>query len=246
MDKERFEQARQAVIHGVFSRKGIGTLGEKTLHSVLKRYMEPYEDSHEVKIGSYIADIVGENGIIEIQTCGLDKLRNKLAVFLDVAAVTVVYPITSTKWLTWIDPETGETTSKRKSPKRGTAFEAFYELYKIKMLLNNPNLKLHIMLIDMEEYRNLNGWSHNRKRGSSRYERIPIAIVDEVIIECKKDYLKLIPIDLPDRFTSKDYQKAAGLSLSGAQIALNVLSYVGTVRQVGKQGRLNLYEIYAS
>lgn len=232
--------------HGGLSRKGIGTLGEKTLHVVLKRYMEPYESSHEVKVGSYIADIVGENGIVEIQTSGFDKLRNKLAAFLEVAAVTVVYPITSTKLLIWIDPETGEVTSRRKSPKRGTAFEAFYELYKIKMLLNNPNLKLHILLIDMEEYRNLNGWSHNRKRGSSRYERIPLALVDEVKIECPQDYLKLIPVGLPDRFTSKDYQKATGLSLGGAQTGLNVLSHVGAVRQVGKQGRLNLYEIYAS
>ena len=31
----------------------IGTLGEKTLHSVLKYYLEPCDDFHEVAIGRY-------------------------------------------------------------------------------------------------------------------------------------------------------------------------------------------------
>ena len=100
MNKERFEQARQTVLHSERIRDGIGTLGDKTLHAVLKRYMEPYEGSHEIKIGSYVADIVGEDGIIEIQTQGFDKLRKKLTAFLEVSTVTVVYAIASTKWLT--------------------------------------------------------------------------------------------------------------------------------------------------
>lgn len=243
MDKERFEQARQTVLHNKRIRNGIGTLSEKALHAVLKHYMEPYEGSHEVKIGSYVADIVGEHGIIEIQTQGFDKLRKKLAAFLEVAPVTVVYAIASTKWLIWIDPETGEATTRRKSPKHGTAFEAFFELYKIKMMLDNPNLRILLLLIDMEEYRNLNGWSDNRKRGSSRYERIPITIVGDILIESPKDYLKLIPAVLPERFTSRDYQKASGLSLGMAQTAMNVLSHVDALRKIGKQGRMNLYKI---
>lgn len=243
IDKERFELARQKVFNGGVTRAGIGTLGEKTLHAVVKRYMEPYDGSHEVKIGSYVADIVGENGIVEIQTRGFDRLRGKLADFLEVAVVTVVYPIARTKWLVWIDPETGETTQKRKSPKRGTAFEAFFELYRIKPLLNHPNLRILLLLVDIEEYRNLNGWSENRKRGSSRYERIPLELAGEVFIENTGDYAKLIPNGLPNQFTSKDYAKASGLSLDGAQTALNVLGHVGAVRKTGKQGRLNLYEI---
>lgn len=243
MDKDRFELVCKQVVHGLRIRTGIGTLGEKTLHAALKRYMEPYDGSHEVKVGSYVADIVGENGIIEIQTRGFEKLRKKLADFLEVTTVTVVYPIAHTKWLIWLDPETGEITNKRKSPKRGTAFEAFFELYKIKPLLCHSNLKITLLLIDMEEYRNLNGWSSDRKRGSSRHERIPLELADEVLIETPADYTKLIPNGLPDKFTSKDYMKTAGLSLSGAQTALNVLSHVGAVRQTGKIGRLNLYEI---
>lgn len=244
MDNEQFESAIKKIMYGAYRPSGIGTLGEKTLHAVIKQYMEPYDGSHEIKIGPYIADIVGEDGIIEVQTRGFEKLRKKLAVFLDVSRVTVVYPVVRTKWLAWIDPDTGEVGKKRKSPKRGTVFEAFYELYKIKALLCHPNLRILLLLIDMEEYRSLNGWSENRKRGSSRHERIPVELAGEVPIANRQDYRKLIPGGLPEQFTTKDYQKHSGISLGGAQTALNVLCYVGAVRQTGKQGRLKLYEVY--
>ena len=243
MNRENFSQALAAVLRGENARgKGIGTLREKTLHAVLKRYMEPYEGSHEVRIGPYVADIVGENGIMEIQTRGFNQLRKKLTAFLEAAPVTIVYPIAYTKWLIWVDPETGEATGKRKSPKRGTVYDAFYELYKIKPLLTHPNLRVHLILLDMEEYRHLNGWSHDRKRGSSRYERIPTALVDEMIVASPREYRKLIPAGLPEQFTSEDYGKATGLAVSYAQTALNVLCYVGAVTRVGRKGRLHLYQ----
>lgn len=240
---ERFETACQKVLAGNHAKRGIGTLGEKTLHAVLKRYMEPYEDSHEVKIGGFVADIVSEHGIVEVQTQGFDKLRRKLEAFLSVTNVTVVYPIAATKWLVWIDPATGEVTTRRKSPRRGTVQDAFFELYKIKMFLNDERLRLHFVLLDIEEHRLLDGWSKDKKRGSHRYERIPVRLVDKVLVECAADYEKLLPANLPDEFTSKDYKKASGLPLHGAQTALNVLATVGAVTNIGKQGRLNLYHV---
>jgi len=107
---------------------------------------------------------------------------------------------------------------------------------------NHPNLRLHLILLDMEEYRHLNDWSHDRKRGSSRYERIPTALVEEMIIGTSEDYHKLIPSGLPEQFTSKDFGQASGLSMNGSQTALNVLHHMETVRRVGKQGKLYLYE----
>lgn len=242
MDRERFRQACEQVQAGARGAGGgIGTLSEKTLHAVLKRYMEPYEANHETKIGPYVADIVGENGIVEIQTQGFDKLRKKLDTFLSVTDVTVVYPITSTKWLSWVDTDTGETTAKRKSPKRGSFYHCFYELYKIKQQLTHPGLRLLLILLDMEEYRNLNGWSRDRKRGSSRHERIPVALVDELEVGPGR-YGRLIPEALAEPFTSRDFAAAAGLHLHDAQTALNVLHYVKAVSRVGKMGRLYAYQ----
>ena len=66
MDCNRFQQACRQARESLRGQNGIGTLGEKTLHAALKAYYEPDAESHEIKIGRYIADIVGENGIIEI------------------------------------------------------------------------------------------------------------------------------------------------------------------------------------
>ena len=71
-----------------------------------------------MKVGSFVADIVGENGIIEIQTRGFDRLGRKLDAFLEAARVTVVYPVVPKRGLCWVDPETGEIFEKRKSPKK--------------------------------------------------------------------------------------------------------------------------------
>lgn len=97
MNKQKFKEACQSIIHIEREQNGIGTLGEKTLHAVLKQYYEPDKTNHERKVGSFVADIVTDSGIIEIQTRAFDKLRKKLAEFLEIAAVTVVYPIPKTK-----------------------------------------------------------------------------------------------------------------------------------------------------
>jgi len=242
MDKQKFKEACKSIINIEREQNGIGTLGEKTLHAVLKQYYEPDKTNHEIRIGSFVADIVTDSGIIEIQTRAFDKLRNKLAKFLEISRVTVVYPIPKTKWLLWIDEQTGETTKKRKSPRQGRIFDIIPELYKIKPLINHVNLRLCIVFIDMEEYRYLNGWSKDKKKGSTRCDRVPIDITNEVYINNTADYIRFIPGDLSDGFTSKDYKNATDTNLQTAQTALNILNHIGVVRHVGKQGNLYIYE----
>ncbi len=247
MDKELFRQACGKVSNKENPQPGgIGTLGEKTLHSVLKNYFEPDESRHEIKIGRYVADIASENRIVEIQTRQFGALRQKLACFLEQTDVTVVYPVARTKWLLWIDEATGEVTKRRKSPKTGQPYEAFYELYQIRPLLAHPRLRLCIVLLELEEYRTLNGWSSDKKKGSTRYDRIPVDIADEVMIETPDDYMKLIPDALGNSFTVKDFKAASGLSLYDSGLALNVLHYVGAVERIGKNVNAHVYERKAS
>lgn len=240
--QERFEEALLKVTRDGSSDPGIGTLNEKTLHAVLKQYYEPCEARHEIPLGSYVADIVSEEGIIEIQTRAFDKLRDKLRYFLSISnSVTVVYPVVHTKWLCWIDPETGEISKRRKSPKTGTAYDAFYELYKIKLFLKEKALHIKLPLIDVTEYRNLDGWSQNKKKGSSRNERIPEALVDEISLDEIQDYVRLIPDELTDNFTVKDFAKATEIRQETAGLTLHIMYYVGAVRRVGKKGKQYLY-----
>lgn len=224
------------------SGRGIGTLGEKTLHTALKRYIEPDCSWHEVKIGPYVADIMTDTGVTEIQTRGFSNLRKKLEYLLERCRVTVVYPVPHEKWISWIDPDTGEVSAKRKSPKAGTPAEIFRELVHIKYLLKEPNLTLRVLLVDMEETRFLNGWSRDRKHGSERCDRVPLRIVGDVTVESPRDYLRLIPDSLPQRFTSSDFSRAAHISLSAAQGALNILYHIGAAARVGRDGRRYVYE----
>lgn len=234
--EEACSQARSDAL-----RTGIGRLGEKTLHAALKYYYEPFADSHEAKIGGFVADIVGENGIIEIQTRAFDRLRKKLACFLEVGRVRVVYPVARTKWLLWMNPDTGEVTAKRKSPKVGSPCEILRELYKIKDLLAHPNLSITIALLEVEEIRSLTGWSTDKKKGSTRVDRVPVGLAEEITIDCIGDYAKLISPALPAQFGTKEYMKASRLSRSGAQTALHVLHHLGVVKRVGKSGNAFLY-----
>lgn len=241
MDKQLFIKACDEIIGQQQGMNGIGTLGEKTVHSVLKYYLSPELLNHEIKVGGFVADICTGNGIIEIQTRNFDKLRRKLQTFLAFAPVTIVYPIPSTKWIRWVNPQTGEISPRRKSPKLGKPYSIFPELYKIKEYLINPNLKLKILMIDLEEYRLLNGWSEDKKRGSTRSDRIPTDLVGEYTIDGKEDYQQLIPAQLEEEFTVKDYKKASGISLKASQTAIHVLNYVGAIERTGKKGRSFVY-----
>lgn len=242
---EEFTAAKNKVVGVIREKSGIGTLGEKTVHAILKNMYEPDDNYQEVAIEGYVADICNNDGIIEIQTANFNKLRQKLAVFLNLYPVTVVYPIPYTKWLSWIDPQTGETGKRRKAPKKWNAYYAFYELYKIKDFLKNPNLKLRIVLMDIEEYRLLNGWNETRKRGSTRYDRIPLGIREETVIEQPEDYLQFMPYELDSLeggFDSAAFAKAAHIDVKTARQVLNILYYVGAVRRTGKKGNSYIYE----
>lgn len=242
-DRQAFEQAKNKIIGIDRQRLGIGTLSEKTVHAILKNFYEPDEDKQEIPIENYIADIYSNGEIIEIQTRNFNKMREKLNVFLPLYPVTIVYPIPREKWLIWIDEESGELSKKRKSPAKGNPYKAFIELYKIKMFLKHPNLRLKLVLMDMEEYRLLNGRSKDKKKGSTRFDRIPTEIVEEIEINCIQDYLQLVPYELPEQFTTKDFAKTTHIPTKLAQTVLNILYHVGTVERVGKSGNSYLYQV---
>lgn len=241
MDQQLFLQVCDEVIGQQQGMNGIGTLGEKTVHSVLKSYYSPDHINHEIKVGGFVADICTGNEIIEIQTRNFSKLKRKLTTFLEFAPVTIVYPIPYIKWLRWVNPQTGEISPPRKSPKTGTPYMIFSELFWIKEFLANPNLKIKIVLINLEEYRFLDGWSRDKKKGSTRCDRIPTALVQEISIAGLNEYRLLIPDTLGEAFTSGDYRKAAKLPMKQAQTALNILHYVGVVDRIGKKGHSYLY-----
>lgn len=242
IDHEAFEKAKIKVMLNQHDPHGFGTLKEKTVHAVMKAYFSPNEDYHEVPIEGYIADIYTGNQIIEIQNGNFNKMRDKLNAFLPEYDVTIVYPIPAIKWLLWVEPETGEVSDKHKSPIKGSGYHAFSELYKIKNYLKDPHLHFVFPLLEIEEYRLLNGRKNNRKKGSERYDRVPVAYVDEVVIEQLEDYMQFVPYELQN-FTCAEFSKAAHIRKELGSTVLNILFYLGIVDRIGKKGNSYIYSV---
>lgn len=239
----RFEAAKNKIIGQNRDRTGIGTLSEKTVHAVLKNYYAPDEDMHEIPVENCVADIYTGAEIVEIQTRSFNRMRTKLERFLPLYPVTIVYPIPFVKRLFWIDEETGEISAGRKSPLKGNPYMAFPELYRIKMFLKDPHLRIRLVFLNMEEYKLLNGWSTDKKKGSSRFDRIPVSIENEMEFSCPQDYLQLVPYDLEEPFTAADFGKAVRVRKELAGIVCHILNFMGTIEQDGKKGNAYLYRV---
>lgn len=224
-------------------REGIGTLGEKTLHAVLKYFYQPDAAYHEQKIGSYFADIAKDGEIIEIQTRQLYRLQKKVAAFLEMGyRVTVVHPIPRHRWLYWIG-EDGTLSNRRKSPKTGRPHSALPELAALRELPDHPNLTLSVLMLDVEDFRNLDGWSRDKKKGSTRFERMPVTYVEEILLRSPEDWRQLLPPSLPSPFTAAEFYKKGSYPTRGGYYALKRMEALGIVRQIGMKGKAFLYEV---
>jgi len=248
LDELLFNESCEQVIGSALLRDGvignsstIGTLREKTVHAVVKKYIEPDSSNHEIKIGQYHADIVNDKGIFEVQTGSFNNLRKKLSSMLDLQPITIVYPIPHIKMIYWIDKDTGEISKPRKSTKTGSPYFIFRELYKIKPYLNHSNIKFHIILMNVDEYRLLDGWSKDKKSGATKCDRIPTKLISEMKIESLKDYDIFIPDKLIEPFTVKDFKLATKTCIRDAQATVHILHYLGLIDRIGKKGRAYLY-----
>ena len=224
-------------------REGIGTLGEKTLHAVLKHFYQPDATYHEQKIGSFFADIAKDGEIIEIQTRDLYRLKKKIAAFLEMGyRVRVVHPVPRNRRVYWIDSE-GNLSEGRKSPKTGRPHTAAPELATLESLIGKPGLSFTVLLLDVEDFRNLDGWGRGGKRGSSRFERMPLAYVEEVHLSAPEDWRSLLPIGLPSSFTAAEFHKKGGYTSRQGYYALRLFVELGMIRRIGSKGKAFLYEL---
>lgn len=226
--------------------EGIGTLKEKRIHKVLKDYFDSNKSNQEIPHLGYVADIKNENGIIEIQTGSLAPLYPKLSVFLSEDTVTLVHPMIENKTLSWIDPQSGDISPRRRSPLHETVTDGLVDLYNIRSHLANKNLRIRLVFIDVDEYKYRDGWSRDRKKGAHRYERIPVGINSIVCLDDPRDYIEFIPDVLrtkDDGFTAKDYASAVKKNTKYAYYALTALLNAGAIKKTGKIKNSFVYTI---
>jgi len=240
--RERFHNALISVTSDR-ERPTIGTLSEKTLHAVIKNYIEPDEDRQEIPIGSYVADICTGEEIFEIQTAALKRLSDKLLEFLPCYKVTVVHPVIRKKRIYWIDPDTGEmTVPRRPAPHTGCVEDAIREVYGIRDHLGNKNLQVRIVIIDADEFRIRDGYGRDKKKHGTWLDKVPTDIIEDITFECPEDYLQLLPGDIPEEFTVSDAVKC-GMKRDSAGLIVAFLSKIGVIEHIGNKGRAYLYRL---
>ena len=233
------------------TRDGIGLYAEKRLHSVLKRWVCDDFAAHEQKVRGrdgkptrFVADVLTPAGeIFEIQTGKLYPLLKKIAFYMNETdhTVTLVHPLAAVKYVSWLDPETGEAVKRNKSPRPETVLGGISELRHFLPYLESPRFSVLFPLIEMEEFRLLDGWSKNKKRGSHRYELLPLSLLDVCEIKTRADILQYFPHGLPEEFLAKDLKKATRLGGYALYDALAVFEALGAIERCGKRGNAYVY-----
>lgn len=216
---------------------GVGVMGEKAVHAVLKRFYQPDVSAHELKIGRYVADAAtADGGILEVQTGAFAPLRRKLAAFLEQYEVTVVHPAYGARWVRSADPETGELSPRRRCGRPESAWKLFYALPAIREFLGRPNLHFLVPVLEVSE------WRVKGDRRRSRRDRVPKALLAEYAFARPADFLTLLPEELSEPFTSAGLARAAGIPRGDAQMYLYLVHQLGLLDRVGKQRNAYLYQ----
>ena len=226
--------------------EGIGTLGEKRMHAIIKRYLAEDHAHHEVGVldTGYVSDVRIGNDIYEVQTGAFYPMKKKIAHYIENTdcTVTVVHPISVTRWVTWVDAKTGEVTPRKKSPKRERTIHLLPELYCLLPYLGNERLRFRLLMIEEEDFRTLSGRKDNRKRGARLYERMPLALLGEIEFSSPNDFAVFLPNNLPSPFTVKDFSQKTGLRGRDAYSAVHVLEKLGLITKTEPIGRAMAFE----
>lgn len=234
----------------------INTLNETSLHKSLKAfYRIQCNGKTEEKVGAYIVDILcPDGGIIEIQTGTLGKLKSKAEFFLlQNRKIKIVYPLAALKYI-----ETRDTAGKitrRKSPLKKSIYSAFREITALVPVLLDKNFTLEIIEAVITEERIKTEepiQSKNRRRRFKKDWQKTGKRLDQLgkvfILHGKSSYKKLIPENLPETFTSKDFfeslkQNSSTVKRSDANFTLWILSKIGIINEAGKRGNAKIYSM---
>ncbi len=246
VDVAAFSDLRRSVLEDPHLRDGIGTYKEKKLHLILKDYFVRSESDREVPFRGFVCD--GKEGdlITEIMTGSLYGMSDKLKAFLPDHRVNIVFPLITEKTVVWVDPDTGDMSRGRISPRRDGLARLLSETVYIAEHLASPNLTLTAVFIRAEEFRLLNGWGKDKKNGAEKLDRIPTEIVSVTEYHPCEDMALFLPAGLPERFTRNDVAKAtrfSGRRLSGVMKALET---TGVIFDAGLGSRPRYFEVVSA
>jgi ribosomal protein S25 len=226
-------------------KNNIGVYKESSLHNNLKCRYAGKGGKHEVAVDSYVCDAVRENGeIIEIQTGSFAPLKEKV---LDLALynkVRIVHPIIKSKTIELYDEE-NQLIRKRKSPRKGSAWDLFKVLLYAPELAAAKNIIIELLPIDLTEIRKDDSKGSWRRKGVSVIDKIVSASYESIELKTKKDYQRFVPFLKDEKFTSSDFAKKTGIAPALASKTLYTLTKTGFVLRLEKKGRSWVYATHS-
>lgn len=235
------------------TRDSIGLLAEKRLHATLKRWVADDFSLHEVRVRSEtgskryaVADVCLENGeIAEIQTGALYPLCRKMDFYMreTTRRVTLIHPVLAEKYISRIGGG-GEVGARRKSPKKETVLAAAGQLKPFVHYFETGRFEVWFVLLTAEEFRLAAPLKKGKGRGVRRYELIPTELHGVTVLRGVQDLLPLLPPDLPESFTAKEFAaKARPIGGFALYDLLAVLEAGGILQKCGKKGRSFVYRL---
>ena len=222
---------------------GIGTYNEKILHKVLKHALCNDPACLEVKVGAYVADVLWDGEIFEIQTGGFYPLVKKIEYFLENTEhkVTVVHPLISELLLIRMDGETGEVIRKKRSPKKETPASILPELFYLRHIVNSERVRFLLPQISGEEYR-FSERVRGRKSGAYDALFFPRRMIGLNEIRGVDGIRAALPAEIrtAESFDSAAFAKALKLRGRRLSLALKLLCDIGLVCRE-KNGKKYIY-----
>ena len=219
----------------------IGTLGEKSLHAAVKDWYAQPGDQLEAQVDGFYVDIVRRKLLIEIQTANFSSLKRKLSTLTKKHRVRLVFPIAQEKWIVRVASDRVTQIGRRKSPKKGHLFHLFEELVSIPELMKNENFSLEVLFVQEDEIRCNNGLGSWRRKGWSIADHRLLRVVSNKVFRKPLDFLSLLPLELPDIFSTYDLAKITGNPRWLAQKMTYCLRHMGALEVRGKDGNALLY-----
>lgn len=216
------------------------TYREGSLHAALKaRYAAATPDARvEALVDGFVVDVAGPDELIEIQTASFGSASRKLERLVVTHRVVLVHPIAIERWLVVVDAD-GAIIRRRRSPKRGLGLDLFDELVRIPALVAEPGFRIEIPLIHEEEVRGPvpAGARYRYPREWWRLDRRLLDVIETIRIDTPVDLLALLPVGLPDPFTTADIVAATGRSKRLAMRTVYCMERSGAVSRLPRQGR---------
>ncbi len=220
---------------------GIGTYKEKSLHYILKNYFCSDRSCHERSYMGYIADIMEDGYITEIQSSSLYGMGQKLETFLSETDVRIVFPIVKKNTIVWVDSESGSITRSSRSAKRDDIYTLIRQLVYILEYLGHERLKITTVTLHTDDYRLLDGRGADRKKGATKLDLVPTELVDIEDLTFPDSLARFVPSKLPEFFTREEFASATHTHGRALWAVLRVMTELSVIERAPNDGRRHRY-----